>query len=190
MKHIKLASALVVAMGLAAAGVASAQSANGGTITFTGSVTDSTCTISGGGGTNGGTGNFTVALDSVAATDLAAAGVTANAKPFTVTIGGPGQGTCLDGKVATLSFLTSSPQIDAATGALTNALAGQATNTEIQLMDSTGAPINLADPSYSVNSPAIANNTAQINLQAQYYATGAATSGLVSTSVVYAIAYN
>ncbi len=189
MKHIKLASALVVAMGLVA-GVASAQTANGGTITFTGSVTDQTCTISGGSGTNGGSGNFTVALDSVDDTALAAAGAIANAQPFAVTIGGPGQGSCADGKVATLSFLTSSPQIDAATGALVNALSGQATNTEIQLLDSTGAVINLADTSYSVNSPAIANNTAQINLQAQYYATGAATPGLVSTSVVYAIAYN
>jgi major type 1 subunit fimbrin (pilin) len=190
MKHIKLASALVLVLGTAAVGFANAASSNGGTITFTGQVTDTTCTVTGGAGTNGGTGNFTVALASVSATALNAAGVTAGAKPFSVVIGGPGQGTCQDGKVATLTFDIASPQVDAKTGNLANALSGQATNTEIQLLDSTGNAINLASPTYSVSSPAISNNTAQINLQAQYYATGAATPGEVSTSVVYNIAYN
>lgn len=190
MKQIKLVSALALAAGMAVAGTAGAQSANGGTITFTGQVTDNTCTISGGSGTDGGTSNFIVALQPVAATALAAAGATANNKPFSVVIGGAGQGSCQDGVVASLSFLVSSPQIDASTGALRNALAGQATNTQVRLLDSAGATINLADPTYSVKSPAVVNNTAQINLQAQYYATGAATPGQVSTSVVYGIAYN
>ncbi|QAU24793.1 type 1 fimbrial protein [Dyella sp. M7H15-1] len=190
MKHIKLASAVAIAMGITFAGVASAASSNGGTITFTGTVADTTCTVTGGSGTDGGQGNFSVALDNTQPSDLAAAGDTSEPKAFTVQIGAPGQGSCTDGKVASMSFLTSSPRIDAATGALKNALSGEATNVQIQLTDSNGA-INLADPSYSQQSPEIANNTASIPFSAQYLAVGgAATPGLISTSVVYAVNYN
>jgi major type 1 subunit fimbrin (pilin) len=191
MKHIKLASALVVAMGLAAVGTVSAAASSGGTITFTGAVTDQTCTIKGGTGTDGGTGNFTVALDPVPATSLAAAQDVAGNKPFNVEIGGPGQSTCENGKIATMSFLTSSPQVDAATGALKNALSGEATNTEVQVLDGTGKAIALNDPANGVQSPAIVDNTAIIPFQAQYLAVnGGATAGLVSTSVLYAVTYN
>jgi major type 1 subunit fimbrin (pilin) len=191
MKHIKLASALIVAMGIAAAGVASAAASTGGTITFTGAVTDETCTVTGGAGTNGGTGNFTVALDPVPASALAAATDTAGNKTFEVIIGGPGQSTCVDGKVATMSFVPSSPQIDPATGALVNALSGQATNTEVQVLDGTGTAIALNDPANGVTFPAIANNTATVDFQAQYLAVnGGATAGLVSTDVLYQVVYN
>jgi major type 1 subunit fimbrin (pilin) len=191
MKHIKLASALVVAMGIAAAGVASAAASTGGTITFTGAVTDQTCTVTGGAGTNGGTGNFTVALDPVPASDLAAAADTAAQKQFQIVIGGPGQTTCQDGKVATLSFVPSSPQIDPATGALVNALTGQATNVEVQVLDNNQAAIALNDPANGVTFPAIANNTATQDFYAQYLAVNAgATPGLVSTDVLYQVVYN
>lgn len=191
MKHIKLASALVVAMGIVAVGTASAAASSGGTITFTGAVTDQTCTIKGGSGTDGGTGNFTVALEPVPATELASAGDFAGNKPFQVVIGGPGQSTCEDGKVATLSFEISSPRIDAATGALTNTLAGQAANTQVQVLDGDGKVIMLNDPANGVQSPAIANNTAIIPFQAQYLAVGGgAKAGLVSTEVLYGVTYN
>ncbi|MDY0955668.1 type 1 fimbrial protein [Stenotrophomonas rhizophila] len=189
MNHIKLASALAIVLGMSVASAASAA-ATGGTIRFTGAVTDETCTISGGAGTDGGTGNFVVALDPVRASQLPAAAAVAGKKPFQVIIGGPGQGSCVNGKVARLSFLTSSPRVDPATGALTNALVGEATNTQVQVLNDAGTPIDLADPANGVNSPAIANNTATIDLQSQYLATGAATPGLVDTSVVYAVSYN
>ncbi|WP_266171116.1 fimbrial protein [Dyella subtropica] len=190
MKQIKLASAIALAMGIAVVG--SAQAASGGTITFTGSVTDATCTVSGGAGSDGGTGNFSVALDEVNANQLAAAGDTANKKAFSVIIGGPGQGTCTDGKVASMSFLPSSIHVDAATGALKNALTGEATNTQVQLLDggAAGTPINLAAGTYAATAT-IANNTATIPFSVQYLAVnGAATPGLVSTNVVYAVTYN
>lgn len=191
MKQIKIVSAIALTLGLAIAGSASAQSSSGGTITFTGSVTDATCTVTGGTGTSGGTGNFSVALDQVDASVLAAAGDTANPKVFDVIIGGPGQGTCTDGKVASMSFLPSSIYIDAATGALSNALTGEATNTEIQLVDGTSTtPIDLRTGAYTATAT-IANNTATIPFTAQYLAVnGAATPGLVSTNVVYAVTYN
>lgn len=189
MKNIKIASAVALALGVAFAGSAVAASSNSDTITFTGSLTDATCTVSGGAGTDGGSGNFTVALDPIAATTLTAAGDTAAPKAFSVIIGGPGQGTCTNGKVASMSFLTSSPQVDAATGALKNAITGE-TNAEVQLLDSTSKAINLADASAPAQTATIANNTATINYTAQYYATAAGTPGTLSTSVVYNVVYN
>jgi major type 1 subunit fimbrin (pilin) len=191
MKQIKIASAIALTLGLAIAGSASAQSSAGGTITFTGSVADATCTVTGGAGTNGGTGNFTVALPQVAPSDLATVGETAAPTAFNVQIGGAGQASCVDGSIGTMSFLTSSPQIDAASGNLKNALAGE-TNAEIQLLDgTTSAPINLATGTYSVASPAVANNTAEIPFTAQYVAAdAAATPGTLSTSVVYQVVFN
>ncbi|BDU18639.1 fimbrial protein [Dyella sp. GSA-30] len=189
MKQIQLASAIALVMGLAVSSAASAMT-TGGTITFTGVVTDATCTVKGGAGSDGGEGNFTVALEPVSATELPAAGATAKIKDFQVILGGPGQGTCENGKVARMSFLPSSPRIDPATGTLNNALTGEAGNTNVQVLDSTHAAIDLRDPANGVDFPAIANNTAVVDLAAQYYATNAATPGLVSTSVVYSVVYN
>lgn len=190
MKQYIIATAMALALGSAAS--ASAQAAAGGTITFNGAVTDMTCTVSGGSGTNGGTGNFIVSLDPVPSSALPAAGAIAGPKPFDVVIGGPGQGSCTNGKIAAMSFLPSSPQVDPTTGTLKNALAGEAGNTNIELVDETAsAVINLADPSNSFVAPAIADNTAVIPFSAHYKAVGgAATPGLVSTSVVYAVRYN
>lgn len=188
MKHIKLASAAAIAMGLAFAGSASAQSNSGGTITFTGSVSDATCTVSGGAGTNNGTGNFIVALDQAQVGDLDSATKTANPKNFNVQIGGPGQGSCTDGTIATMTFVAGNT-VDPATGALINQLSGEATNTQIQLLDATGNVIDLAANSYSATAT-VANNTATIPFTAQYLATGAATPGLVSTDVVYGVTFN
>ena len=193
MKSIKFVSAVAMAAGILVMGSAQAQSANGGTIRVTGAVSDETCTITGGPGTDGGTSNVTVALEPVAASLLPEAGKIANHKPFSLIIGGPGQGSCVDGKVAGVSFNVASPRVDAATGTLTNALAGEATHTNIQMTNGTAGTagvINLASPANGVDSPAIANNTATINLGAQYYATGAATPGLVDTSVQYGVTYN
>jgi major type 1 subunit fimbrin (pilin) len=190
MKHITLAAALVLALG--AASTASAASSAGGTITFTGVVNDVTCTVTGGAGTDGGTGNFAVALDPVPATALATVGAVAAPKLFDVIIGGPGQGTCQDGHVATMSFLTSSPRIDAVSGALTNVLVGE-TNAQIQLADDAGVAINLATPgqSWDADIGDAGPNTATLRFRAQYLAANAAaTPGLISTNVVYSVVYN
>ncbi|MEQ4574851.1 MULTISPECIES: fimbrial protein [Gammaproteobacteria] len=192
MKNFKLASAIALVMSAAAIGNASAV--DSGTITFTGSVSDATCTISGGAGTDGGTGNFTVALDQAALGDLANAGDIAKTKPFQVVIGLPGEASCAAGTVAHMRFVPSSPQVDADTGALRNAIlpvAGGAGNTQVQVTDNAGAAINLADAANNTDVTIGDNNTATLNYRAQYLAVGgAATSGRVSTSVVYEVSYN
>jgi major type 1 subunit fimbrin (pilin) len=194
MKHIKLASAIAFVMGATvAASSFAAPAGNGGTITFTGQINDTTCTVSGGTGTNNGTGNFVVALEPADATQLATAGTTANQKQFDVIIGGVDQPTCTDGKVAKMAYMISSPQIDGGTGALKNALAGQATNVQIQLADANKAAINLSNPgqSWSTTIGATTPNTGKLTFYAQYLAVnGAATPGQVSTSVVYSVTYN
>lgn len=188
MKHIKLASAIAFVLGVAAVGTASAST--GGTITLTGSVSDATCTVSGGTGTDGGTGNFNVALDQASLADVATAGTVSHNKPFQVMIGGPGQSSCAAGTVATMGFLPSSTQIDAATGALQNALASGAKNVEIQLADSVGTAIDLTTGATQMVTVATGATQATLDYSAQYLPTAVGTSGLISTSVVYNVDYN
>jgi major type 1 subunit fimbrin (pilin) len=190
MKHIKLASAIAFVMGIAAAGSAMAD---GGTITFNGSVSDQTCIVKGGPGTDGGTGNFTVALPQTTTGELSDAGKTSSAmQPFSMQFSaGVGTGACTEGTVAHVSFLTSGPRIDPITGALSNALSGEATNTEIQLLQADGkTAINLADPTNNTDITLGANGNATLSYNARYLATGQATAGLISTSVVYGVTYN
>jgi major type 1 subunit fimbrin (pilin) len=189
MKQIQIAAAIALAMGLGFASQVNAAAVSGGTITFTGSVSDDTCPVQGGAGTDGGKNDFIVALQGVNTSDLAAAGDVAGKKPFDVIIGGAGSG-CDTTKVASMKFLPSSPRVDALTGTLTNALAGEATNTNIQLLDSADQVINLADAA-NESTAAFVGDTATIKYSAQYLAVnGPATAGLVSTSVVYSVNYN
>lgn len=190
MKHIKLASALVVAMGIGVAGVAGAQSTSGGTITFVGQVTDTTCAIKGGSGTDGGTNDFTVTLSPIQDTVLNAQG-NGNPTPFSMEINGDNDSNCV-AKTADFSFTTSSPNIDPVTGALKNTLATGAQNTEIQLLDSSNNVIDLADSSSaSLPQVTLTNNQATINLIAQYLApSNSATAGAVQTNVQYTVVYN
>ncbi|WP_414491799.1 fimbrial protein [Stenotrophomonas maltophilia] len=188
MKHISITSALTVVLGVTVASAAQANS--GGTIHFTGSVNDQTCTIEGGAGTGGGQNDFTVALDAVSANDLAAAGATTGKKIFSINVGKDGEATCVDGKTNRLSFEVSSPRINPTSGALTNEIAGGAGNTEVQLLDDAGVAINLADPANGVDFEIIGNK-AQIDLAAQYLAVGGgATPGAVRTNVLYRVTYN
>jgi len=191
MKKIKLGSALVF-IGLAVAGGA-ANAADGGLITFHGVVTDTTCTVQGGSGTDGGVNNFSVTLNGVDANVLDQAAKTANATAFQVLIGGPDEPSCGagDGKVASMSFLASSPQVDGATGNLNNLLTNEAANVQVQLLQRDGSTaIDLRDPNKGLQSADIVNHQATLQYYAQYYATGAATPGLLETNVVYAVNYN
>ncbi|KHK52833.1 hypothetical protein PI87_18740 [Ralstonia sp. A12] len=195
MKSIKFVSAIAMAAGILVMGSAQAQVFSGGTITVTGAVSDETCTITGGAGTDSGKGNVSVALDPVGASVLAA-NKTANHKAFNLIVGGPGQGSCVNGKLARLSFSAGGgSNVDPATGTLLN-VAGDnaATNTNVQLTKGTsGTTIDLNNAAEFVESMTpITNNTATINMGAQYFATGTATPtpGAVTTRVQYTAYYN
>lgn len=192
MKSIKFASAIALAAGVLVMGSAQAQTFTAGTITVTGAVSDQTCTITGGAGTDGGAGNVSVALDPVGASVLAAQ-KTANHKAFNLIVGGPGQGGCVDGKVARLSFNAGGgSNVDPATGTLLNVAANGATNTNIQLTKGTTAStIDLNNPAEFVETMApIKDNTATINMGAQYFTSATPTPGAVTTRVQYTAYYN
>jgi len=187
MKLIKFASAATLL--LAAAG-ANAQSYGSGIIEFTGEVTDLTCTISGGAGASGTT-NITVPMDPVEASALSASGATAGLHPYQLVIGGPGQGTCQNGKVATLYFDPTAGQVDGANGNLRNQEpTSPAANTQIQVLYK-NAVVDFRDPTFKIDAPAIVNNTSVIDMASQYIANGgAAAPGFVQSAINYKVVYN
>jgi major type 1 subunit fimbrin (pilin) len=194
MKQIKLASAIAFVMGIAAVGSASAT--DGGVISFTGSVTSQSCTITPGGDVRGSDGsNFQVVMSEATTAQLNAAGATSpQTYPFSLSFSpGTGGTPCAAGTVATISFETGGGTVDATTGTLRNTTtgAGYATNANIQLLSGTGAGtvINLA----AANGESVtldANGTGQLNYQARYFATGVATPGLVQSNIAYTATYN
>lgn len=197
MKKLILSAALTASFGL----VALQASAADGVITFTGEVTDVTCSLSGGGAATG-TGDLTVALPTVGVGSLAANGQTVGDTNFSLVLGGDTN--CTNGKTAAMWIETSAtPALDTATGALKNQEVDGAENVQVRLINPANSlPINLginADATSgatviaSSNQPAaaIAGNTATLNYTAQYLASGgAATAGQVSTYLTYSMQYN
>ena len=180
MKAKLLISALVAALGVT--GVNAAQ-ASDGTITFTGTVVATSCVIGGSGA------SFTVALPPVDKNALAAAGNIAAPTLFPLVLTG-----CPASTAVHALFEVNNTSLDSATGALKNlAATGPAANVEVQILNSTLNPINIAT---GANNGAGSGGTTSaagaltLNYYAQYYATGAAGSGAVSTNVTYALVYN
>lgn len=162
-----------------------------GTITITGEIQGSTCTISGSTSATPGTGaSFPVVLDRVQASALSAENAVAAYKPFFIHIGG-GSTNCPPQPVAVL-FERSSPAISATTGNLINqAPTTPATNVEVRIVDVTAnREINLALGAPSTSVTIDAAGTATLPFAAQYIAVGGpAGPGLVSTSVQYSVTF-
>ncbi|WP_073524695.1 fimbrial protein [Pseudomonas fluorescens] len=185
-------STVASALALTAALSQPALAANDGTINFTGLVTDVTCTIE---GAAPGTGAVVkdVNLGGVSASRLATAGSRANLTGFTIRIGGPGEGSCTNGRTAMVAFDPTSPAIDVATGRLNidgyddPADTTTAKNVQVEVTNRDGSPINV----YTEKSEGvvIADNQAVIPLAAQMYASGPATEGTVKTRVGFLVVY-
>lgn len=200
MQRTLFSAALAAALSLAALAPQVARAADG-TITYNGAVTDTTCTVTGGGAATG-TGDVTVQLPDVSSSILGSAGLTAGKTPFSLILGGGAK--CTDGKTAALWIeTTQTPALDMTTGALRNQAAGGATNVEVQLINpANDQPIDLSVNTIvtngatiiaASNQPAatIAGNTATLNYAAQYLAVdGASTAGLVTTYLTYSMQYN
>jgi major type 1 subunit fimbrin (pilin) len=174
-----IGAGLVAAAVLSISPSAFAASVESGTVTFTGSLTASTCTIS------ALTQNQTVTLPTLPITQFSntPVGSFAGAKSFSFTLTGCGTAT-----KATASFDVS-PQLDTTTGALINT--GTATGIEVQLVndpDLTAITIG-AQTSYA-ESAAITSGAATLNYAARYYQSATSVSaGSVSTSVQYSMSY-
>ncbi|MCD9085942.1 fimbrial protein [Stenotrophomonas sp. SY1] len=156
-----------------------------GTITFTGNVTDQTCTVS----SSGGNATFTVNLPTVSRTSLAAAGATAGQTPFAINLS-----QCSAGNVAT--YFEPGASVDLSSGRLNNQAASGAGNVQIQLLGDNNQflPVLAAGTGVAQGNSqwvsVAADGSANLNYSAEYYATGAATAGDVSTQVNYTIIYN
>lgn len=182
--------ALVIALLSVFGGAATQALAADGSITITGKVTGTTCTISGGtGGMPGSGANFPVMLDNVQVSALSADGVSAAAKRFYVHVGG--SGTCPDGTKVAVVYENTSPAINPATGNLRNtAVATAARNVEVQIFDDqTTSAIDLRSGTASA-AKTVTGGVASLPFSARYIASGgAAQPGLVSTNVQYSVTF-
>ena len=164
---------LVAAAAAGLASIAPAFAADG-TITVNGKVTATTCTIAN-------SGNVTVTLPDVSTTALTTNGAIAGQKAFALNLSG-----CAANTKAT-AYFEPGATIDPATGNLRNTTgSGFATNVQVQLYNSDLSAINL----FSNNAKQVTVGTAgPMNFYAGYFATGQATAGNVTTSVIYTMSY-
>lgn len=189
---INALSAAATVLTLTAAVSQPLHAANDGTINFTGLVNDVTCTVE---GSAPGTGAVVkdVNLGGVSAARLANPGDRANLTGFTIRIGGPGEGSCTNGRTAMVAFDPTSPAIDVATGRLNidgyndPSDTTNAKNVQVEVTNRDGSPINV----YTEKSAGvvIVDNQAIIPLAAQLYASGAASEGTVKTRVGFMVEY-
>lgn len=192
-KRKKLALIFCTAAFIQTAGVSAATTVQeGGTITFTGIVSDATCIITGGDINNpsGTSADFTVRLPMVSPTQLDSAGKTAGTTDFFIKLSGAN---CANDIVANVRFkaLAATP-IDSVNGNLTNIeVVEKANNAQIRLLNKDKSPINLNNAATEKHQEVtIANNAAQFDYSAQYFATAAATPGKVLSTLGYDIEYN
>ncbi|SOE93240.1 major type 1 subunit fimbrin (pilin) [Burkholderia sp. D7] len=178
------AAATLATIALASTGANAAD----GTITFTGSVTNTTCSID---AKTAGSADKNVTLKQVTASTLASKGATAgttDGTDLTFVLSG-----CLTETKAVARF-ENGPTIDQSTGYLTNQAPAEtgAKNVQVRLLNASRLPINVVtgeNNDMAGNGVAIVSNGADLKYFAEYYATGKATSGPVNTSVQYTVDY-
>jgi major type 1 subunit fimbrin (pilin) len=179
-------SAIVIAagglMGFASLGAHAAD----GTITFTGSVTDTTCSING--AASGTPANTTVTLAPVSTTALSVTGEVAGmSSPADLQLKLTGCGTA----AKAIASFENGPTVDQTTGNLAN-VGGTAQNVQVQLLNAQMQPINILtslNNSLDTNGTAITAGAGTLQYYSQYYATGASKAGTVNASVQYTMQY-
>ena len=189
MKLSIVSAAVALALGTASF---QAVAANDGNINFNGKITATTCLVN---GQQPGQNNadVNVNLGDAPTSKLSAAAATANTTGFSITVGGAGDSGCTDGQTAYVRFDPTSAAIDPTSGRLDNtATTGAATNVQVQVLNGAGSSAGSVIDLRSQDSQGvvIANNTATINLAAQFYATAPATAGAVTSKVGYQVVYN
>jgi major type 1 subunit fimbrin (pilin) len=176
------AAATLATIALAPTGASAAD----GTITFTGAVTDTTCSID---TKVAGAADKNVTLPTVTDSTLASSGATGGttaATDLTFTLSG-----CSTETKAIARF-ENGPTIDQTTGYLTNQSPVGAKNVQVRLLNASLQPINVvtgANNDMAGNGAAIVSGAANLKYFAEYFATGKATAGPVNTSVQYTVDY-
>ncbi len=193
-KRAMIAAGIATAMVVPLAGQAS-----DGTITFTGAVTASTCTVN----VNGaGSPNATVVLPTVDASALGGTGTTAAGTFFNVVVNGCTTADDIGGEAPTTVqiYFEAGPTVDQATGGLINTATG-GSNVEVKLYNASGSTVvgTQIMPGTGTNQPTaltLPGGGTQW-FYAGYSATGAAagaagtvTAGAVNTQVTYSLIYD
>ncbi|WP_312760083.1 fimbrial protein [Pantoea brenneri] len=175
---MKKVSLISLGLLLAAAQVNAAQ-ASDGTINFTGQINSQTCTVS----VNGGPSTNTVALPAVSSSLLKTAGQTAGATRFNIDLSD-----CAVKTGNVFAYFEQGANVNA-NGRLTNT--GSATNVDLQLLDNNSVALNAGSTEQTASplTAALTDGAATLTYAAQYFATAAATSGTVASSVTYSINY-
>jgi major type 1 subunit fimbrin (pilin) len=178
----------VVTGGLLGIASLGAQAADG-TITFTGTLSNQTCSING--TASGSPANLSVTLPTVPAGTLSATGAIAGTtSPTAIQFALTG---CTGGAAKAIASFENSPVVDQTTGYLVNqAGTSPAANVQVRLLSTAMQPINIVTNSnnaLATNGAAITGGAANLQYYAQYYATGKATAGAVSTQVQYTMQY-
>jgi major type 1 subunit fimbrin (pilin) len=187
-----------------AAGIAMALPLSGqasdGTITFTGAVTASTCTLSINGASNAGTATVALPTVDICALSSTGAGTTAAGTFFSVGVSGCsgvadiGSGTPA-APTSVAIYFEAGPNVDEATGGLINTVTGS--NVEVNLYNASGSTVvgTQIKPGTPTHQPValtiLAGGTQWF--YAGYSTAGAgiaATAGAVSTSITYSLVYN
>ncbi|MDF3982976.1 fimbrial protein [Luteibacter sp. PPL201] len=172
-----LTSALLIA-GLAA----SPAFAETGSITFTGSVANVTCTVQ---GENSGGPNFTVDMGSISAGEFANVGDYHGSVGFRIRVGGEGEKSCPDGTKVWAHFDADGTLVDARTGMVkvTNG-ANAASGVQIRLFNENGEKIDIFNDQKIVKQT-VKDNQATIVHTAAYERVGDIAAGQANGLVRY-----
>lgn len=181
-------SKIIIISLLAAFGIASANAASTGTITFNGKLTDTTCDVD----VNGQGADATITLPTVSINQLTKAGNTTGRTSFNMNLSKCVVGT-KGGHSKVAAFFQPGDTVDLSTGRLKN-VGGDATMVDLQLLDASGnyKSINVGNTD-QVNDMTYVDikedGTALLPYAVEYYANGQTTAGTVTSSVVYNLQY-
>ena len=187
MNKLLLSAALVASVGVAALAPRTASAVDG-TITITGKVVAQTCTVDGSAFGTPDT-SVTAAMPLVLAPVLATSGAVAGKTQFQMVVAN------CDPSLSSVQAFFSGPNIQTDGNLKNPTLAGNATNVEVQLLNSSSTVMNLNNATATAqNSPVVTltgspTKGATLTYFAQYYSTGGSTAGNVNTTVQFTMNY-
>jgi major type 1 subunit fimbrin (pilin) len=176
--NLKIFSSALLVAGLASP----AAFAETGTITFTGKITNVTCSVD---GNDSGGPNFAVDLGAVSAGDFANIGDNVGQTGFKIKIGG--EPSCQDDTKVWAAFDADGATVNPDTG-LVRVTGGTATGVDIRLFNENGDKIN-AWLNDNVIKKTVVGNVATIYHAASFERTGAISAGDAQGRVKYTINY-
>lgn len=179
-----LLSAALAAVATCSALAPRSASAVDGTITITGKVVSSTCTIN----NAANPASIAVTLPTVSVSSLNTVGSVAGRTPFNIALSG-----CDKTAAKASAYFEPGPNISTIGNLKNSPAAGSAVGVEVQLLNSDASTIKLGaqGDAAAQNSAAVtlASNAGTLSYYAQYYAAAAVTAGAVSTNVQFTMQY-